>query len=152
MQKQDVHLSKEQESHSFLNISCCTAPLTIASALLICTYSVPHRLAQGGNANIMYIFCSCARPPLPCLVLHQELLMSYCPLVERLGFDENFMDVTKMVDARLAETQVSNNLSFKGHVYNHFSKSHLFPWCVAVHLRHLAHGQQEMSCETSQDA
>ncbi|XP_030272377.1 DNA polymerase iota isoform X2 [Sparus aurata] len=50
-----------------------------------------------------------------------ELLMSYCPLVERLGFDENFMDVTKMVDARLAETQVSNNLSFKGHVYNHFS-------------------------------
>lgn len=77
--------------------------------------------------------------------------MSYCPLVERLGFDENFMDVTKMVEARLAETQASNNLSFKGHVYNHLSKSHLFPWCVAVHLRHLAHGKQEMSCETSQD-
>ncbi|XP_036955092.1 DNA polymerase iota isoform X2 [Acanthopagrus latus] len=50
-----------------------------------------------------------------------ELLMSYCPLVERLGFDENFMDVTKMVEARLEETQVSNNFSFKGHVYNHFS-------------------------------
>ncbi|XP_040897565.1 DNA polymerase iota isoform X2 [Toxotes jaculatrix] len=46
-----------------------------------------------------------------------ELLMSYCPLVERLGFDENFMDVTEM------------------HI------------CV-----HLAHGNWEMSCETSQAA
>ncbi|KAM9359855.1 DNA polymerase iota [Symphorus nematophorus] len=50
-----------------------------------------------------------------------ELLMSYCPLVERLGFDENFMDITKMIEARLAETSESNNLPFKGHVYNHFS-------------------------------
>ncbi|XP_054466614.1 DNA polymerase iota isoform X1 [Anoplopoma fimbria] len=50
-----------------------------------------------------------------------ELLMSYCPLVERLGFDENFMDVTKMVDRRLAETPESDSLSFKGHVYNHCS-------------------------------
>ncbi|XP_068576890.1 DNA polymerase iota [Cebidichthys violaceus] len=50
-----------------------------------------------------------------------ELLMSYCPLVERLGFDENFMDITKMVERRLAETPESNNFSFKGHVYNHLS-------------------------------
>ncbi|XP_070760665.1 DNA polymerase iota [Enoplosus armatus] len=54
-----------------------------------------------------------------------ELLMSYCPLVERLGFDENFMDVTKMVERRLAQTPEANNFSFKGHVYNHLSKSHL---------------------------
>ncbi|XP_037632611.1 DNA polymerase iota isoform X1 [Sebastes umbrosus] len=50
-----------------------------------------------------------------------ELLMSYCPLVERLGFDENFMDVTKMVERRLAETPESNNFSFKGHIYNHLT-------------------------------
>ncbi|KAM6944978.1 DNA polymerase iota [Lycodopsis pacificus] len=50
-----------------------------------------------------------------------ELLMSYCPLVERLGFDENFMDITKMVERKLAETTESNNFSFKGHVYNHLS-------------------------------
>ncbi|XP_042343655.1 DNA polymerase iota [Plectropomus leopardus] len=50
-----------------------------------------------------------------------ELLMSYCPLVERLGFDENFMDITKMVEQRLAQTPDSYNFSFKGHVYNHFS-------------------------------
>ncbi|XP_059192229.1 DNA polymerase iota [Centropristis striata] len=50
-----------------------------------------------------------------------ELLMSYCPLVERLGFDENFMDVTKMVESRLAQTPESHKLSFKGHVYNHSS-------------------------------
>nr|XP_020444050.1 DNA polymerase iota isoform X2 [Monopterus albus] len=47
-----------------------------------------------------------------------ELLISYCPLVERLGFDENFMDVTEMVERRLAQTLESNTFSFKGHVYN----------------------------------
>lgn len=67
------------------------------------------------------------------LVLHPELLVSFCPLVERLGFDENFMDITKMVERRLAETPASNRFSFKGHVYNHRSESHL---CVAVHLAH----------------
>nr|XP_033475415.1 DNA polymerase iota [Epinephelus lanceolatus] len=50
-----------------------------------------------------------------------ELLMSYSPLVERLGFDENFMDITKMVEQRLAQTPESSSFSFKGHVYNHFS-------------------------------
>ncbi|KAM8886071.1 DNA polymerase iota isoform 2-T2 [Spinachia spinachia] len=50
-----------------------------------------------------------------------ELLVSFCPLVERLGFDENFMDITKMVERRLAETPPSNRFSFKGHVYNHLS-------------------------------
>ncbi|XP_040050898.2 DNA polymerase iota isoform X1 [Gasterosteus aculeatus] len=50
-----------------------------------------------------------------------ELLVSFCPLVERLGFDENFMDITKMVERRLAETPASNRFSFKGHVYNHRS-------------------------------
>ncbi|XP_044185835.1 DNA polymerase iota isoform X1 [Thunnus albacares] len=48
-----------------------------------------------------------------------ELLLSYCPLVERLGFDENYMDVTEMVETRLTQTVESNNYSFKGHVYNH---------------------------------
>ncbi|XP_034398233.1 DNA polymerase iota isoform X2 [Cyclopterus lumpus] len=50
-----------------------------------------------------------------------ELLTSYCPLVERLGFDENFMDITKMVERRLAETPESYNFSFQGHVYNRLS-------------------------------
>ncbi|XP_028269213.1 DNA polymerase iota isoform X2 [Parambassis ranga] len=50
-----------------------------------------------------------------------ELLMSYCPLVERLGFDENFMDITEMVESRLAQTTESNSFSFKGHVYSHTS-------------------------------
>ncbi|KAK7934341.1 hypothetical protein WMY93_005237 [Mugilogobius chulae] len=44
-----------------------------------------------------------------------ELLVSYCPLVERLGFDENFMDITDLVENRL---QQSETCSFKGHVYN----------------------------------
>ncbi|XP_039477170.1 DNA polymerase iota isoform X4 [Oreochromis aureus] len=48
-----------------------------------------------------------------------ELLMSYCPLVERLGFDENFMDVTEMVEQRLAQTVKFEDFSYKGHVYNH---------------------------------
>ncbi|KAM9394527.1 LOW QUALITY PROTEIN: DNA polymerase iota-like [Pholidichthys leucotaenia] len=50
-----------------------------------------------------------------------ELLMSYCPLVERLGFDENFMDITEMVERRLAQTTESDSFSFKGHIYNQSS-------------------------------
>ncbi|CAL8248161.1 unnamed protein product [Merluccius merluccius] len=44
-----------------------------------------------------------------------ELLTSYCPLVERLGFDENYVDVTEMVERRLTQT---NCFSFQGHIYN----------------------------------
>ncbi|XP_071402360.1 DNA polymerase iota [Centroberyx affinis] len=50
-----------------------------------------------------------------------ELLMSYCPSVERLGFDENFMDVTEMVERRLTHTPKSDGYSFEGHVYNRVS-------------------------------
>lgn len=50
--------------------------------------------------------------------LAPELLMSHCPMVERLGFDENFMDVTEMVEKRLQETHISD-LTFGGHVYKH---------------------------------
>ncbi|KAI7813232.1 DNA polymerase iota [Triplophysa rosa] len=49
-----------------------------------------------------------------------ELLMSYCPMVERLGFDENFMDVTEMVEKRRQEIHVSD-LTFSGHIYKHES-------------------------------
>ncbi|MCJ8746598.1 hypothetical protein PDJAM_G00143660 [Pangasius djambal] len=47
-----------------------------------------------------------------------ELLMSYCPLVERLGLDENFVDVTEMVESRRRNMDVSE-LSFVGHIYGH---------------------------------
>ncbi|XP_011477067.1 DNA polymerase iota isoform X1 [Oryzias latipes] len=47
-----------------------------------------------------------------------ELLSSFCPLVERLGFDENFMDVTEMVERRMKETPPPEGYSFSGHVYN----------------------------------
>ncbi|XP_054628308.1 DNA polymerase iota isoform X3 [Dunckerocampus dactyliophorus] len=46
-----------------------------------------------------------------------DLLLSFCPLVERLGFDENYVDITEMIARRLARTPQAN-LSFKGHVYN----------------------------------
>lgn len=51
-----------------------------------------------------------------------ELLMSYCPLVERLGFDENFMDITELVEKRQREENEPTEYSFKGHVYNHDSE------------------------------
>ncbi|XP_054895218.1 DNA polymerase iota [Poeciliopsis prolifica] len=50
-----------------------------------------------------------------------DLLLSYCPLVERLGFDENFVDVTEMVEQRLAGMSETDSLSFKGNVFNHSS-------------------------------
>ncbi|XP_067084631.1 DNA polymerase iota isoform X1 [Osmerus mordax] len=48
-----------------------------------------------------------------------ELLTSYCPLVERLGFDENFMDITELVEKKLTQGNEATEFSFKGHVYNH---------------------------------
>ncbi|XP_072290074.1 DNA polymerase iota [Eucyclogobius newberryi] len=73
-----------------------------------------------------------------------ELLVSFCLLVERLGFDENFMDITKIVEGRLQQTKTC---SFKGHVYNNsFSedKARTYPWLavgshVAAELREAIH-------------
>ncbi|XP_033829233.1 DNA polymerase iota [Periophthalmus magnuspinnatus] len=75
-----------------------------------------------------------------------ELLVSYCPLVERLGFDENFMDITEMVERRL---QQSKTCSFKGHVYsNNVSevKARIYPWLaigshIAAELREAIHSK-----------
>ncbi|XP_020774326.1 DNA polymerase iota isoform X3 [Boleophthalmus pectinirostris] len=75
-----------------------------------------------------------------------ELLASYCPLVERLGFDENFMDITEMVERRL---QQSKTCSFKGHVYNNSvseDKARIYPWLaigshIAAELREAIHSK-----------
>uniref|UniRef100_A0A8C4UT28 DNA polymerase iota n=1 Tax=Falco tinnunculus TaxID=100819 RepID=A0A8C4UT28_FALTI len=49
-----------------------------------------------------------------------ELLGEFCPLVERLGFDENFVDITEIVEERVNQLQQSgcSRLSVSGHVYN----------------------------------
>ncbi|NXE15307.1 POLI polymerase, partial [Lophotis ruficrista] len=49
-----------------------------------------------------------------------ELLGEFCPLVERLGFDENFVDITEIVEKRLNRLQQSgcSRLRVSGHVYN----------------------------------
>ncbi|XP_077376914.1 DNA polymerase iota isoform X2 [Festucalex cinctus] len=49
-----------------------------------------------------------------------DLLLSFCPLVERLGFDENFVDITEMIEKRLPCT---TEFSFKGHVYSTSSEA-----------------------------
>ncbi|MEE6457869.1 hypothetical protein FKM82_000076 [Ascaphus truei] len=49
------------------------------------------------------------------------LLEEFSPRVERLGFDENFIDITELVDKRIQEEQQSNikvEVSVSGHVYN----------------------------------
>ncbi|KAM5222319.1 DNA polymerase iota [Ctenodactylus gundi] len=49
-----------------------------------------------------------------------ELLEEFTPLVERLGFDENFLDVTEMVEKRLQQLQSDefSAVRVSGHVYN----------------------------------
>ncbi|KAM3938245.1 DNA polymerase iota [Leptodactylus fuscus] len=46
------------------------------------------------------------------------LLEEFSPQVERLGFDENFIDVTELVDKRLRDPQGDNAMEVSGHVYN----------------------------------
>ncbi|XP_075302597.1 DNA polymerase iota-like [Opisthocomus hoazin] len=50
-----------------------------------------------------------------------ELLGEFSPLVERLGFDENFVDITEMVEKRLNQLQQSGccRVCVSGHVYKH---------------------------------
>ncbi|KAM4808371.1 DNA polymerase iota [Rhinophrynus dorsalis] len=50
-----------------------------------------------------------------------ELLEEFSPKVERLGFDENFIDVTELVDKKLHQEYQSNinqEALVSGHVYN----------------------------------
>ncbi|KAM6109971.1 DNA polymerase iota [Phoenicopterus ruber ruber] len=49
-----------------------------------------------------------------------ELLGEFCPLVERLGFDENFVDITEIVEKRQNQLQQSgcSRVCVSGHVYN----------------------------------
>uniref|UniRef100_A0A8C3YM67 DNA polymerase iota n=1 Tax=Catagonus wagneri TaxID=51154 RepID=A0A8C3YM67_9CETA len=48
-----------------------------------------------------------------------ELLEEFSPLVERLGFDENFVDLTEMVEKRLEQFQSDelSTVTVSGHVY-----------------------------------
>ncbi|XP_036274802.1 DNA polymerase iota isoform X1 [Pipistrellus kuhlii] len=49
-----------------------------------------------------------------------ELLEEFSPVVERLGFDENFVDLTEMVEKRLQQLPSDDlsALTVSGHVYN----------------------------------
>ncbi|GAB1301849.1 DNA polymerase iota [Apodemus speciosus] len=52
-----------------------------------------------------------------------ELLEEFSPLVERLGFDENFVDLTEMVEKRLQQLPSDEvpSVTVSGHVYNNQS-------------------------------
>ncbi|XP_052011663.1 DNA polymerase iota isoform X2 [Apodemus sylvaticus] len=52
-----------------------------------------------------------------------ELLEEFSPLVERLGFDENFVDLTEMVEKRLQQLPSDDvpSVTMFGHVYNNQS-------------------------------
>ncbi|XP_004683969.2 PREDICTED: DNA polymerase iota [Condylura cristata] len=52
-----------------------------------------------------------------------ELLEEFSPVVERLGFDENFVDLTEMVEKRLQQFPSSelSAITVLGHVYNNQS-------------------------------
>lgn len=54
-----------------------------------------------------------------------ELLEEFSPVVERLGFDENFVDLTEMVEKRRQQLQSDqlSALTVCGHVYNDQCKS-----------------------------
>ena len=56
--------------------------------------------------------------------LFAALLEGFTPLVERLGFDENFVDITEMVELRLEQGKKEDfsKISVSGHVYNNQSK------------------------------
>ncbi|XP_053405434.1 DNA polymerase iota-like isoform X2 [Mercenaria mercenaria] len=65
-------------------------------------------------------------------------LQKYCPLVERLGFDENFLDITELVNDRINYQSVRCPTDMKGHVY--MSDSHAKGTCTCGCRERLAVG------------
>lgn len=53
-----------------------------------------------------------------------EFLQKYTPCVERLGFDENFIDASELVDMRLQDGAYKEE--FVGHVYHENCEGSLF--------------------------
>lgn len=49
--------------------------------------------------------------------VHSLLTRKFTPLVERLGMDENFLDVTELVSSRLL-SDPSQDRNYSGHLYN----------------------------------
>ncbi|XP_010221290.1 PREDICTED: DNA polymerase iota, partial [Tinamus guttatus] len=68
-----------------------------------------------------------------------DLLEEFCPLVERLGFDENFVDITEIVEKRLKRLQQSgcSTVCVSGHIYNNQALDFQDP----VHVRLLLGSQ-----------
>lgn len=54
------------------------------------------------------------------MLFQLELLEEFSPAVERLGFDENFVDLTEMVEKRLQQLPSDEvpSVTVSGHVYN----------------------------------
>jgi len=48
--------------------------------------------------------------------VHDLLTRKFTPMVERLGMDENFLDVTELVSSRLLSD--SEDREYSGHLYN----------------------------------
>ncbi|XP_063245336.1 DNA polymerase iota isoform X2 [Prinia subflava] len=60
-----------------------------------------------------------------------ELLGEFCPLVERLGFDENFLDITELVEKKFQELEPNSQIPIFGHVYKEEAVNFQDP----VHIR-----------------
>ncbi|XP_033613389.1 DNA polymerase iota isoform X7 [Fukomys damarensis] len=76
-----------------------------------------------------------------------ELLGEFTPLVERLGFDENFVDLTQIVEKRLQQLQ-SDDLSavtMSGHVYNNQCIGYKTAKCLEALGIHTVHELQTFS-------
>ncbi|XP_037949439.1 DNA polymerase iota-like [Teleopsis dalmanni] len=54
-----------------------------------------------------------------------EVLLNYTPLVEKLGFDENFMDVSALVQTRQQQTQQLNSAEHSANSENVFESSNV---------------------------
>ena len=66
-----------------------------------------------------------------------ELLEEFSPLVERLGFDENFVDLTEMVEKRLQQLPSDDvpSVTMFGHVYNNQCECFLRVLSVTVSVQ-----------------
>ncbi|XP_013366274.1 PREDICTED: DNA polymerase iota isoform X2 [Chinchilla lanigera] len=76
-----------------------------------------------------------------------ELLGEFTPLVERLGFDENFVDLTEMVEKRLQQLQSDElpAVTVSGHVYSNKCIGYKTAKCLEALGIHSVHDLQTFS-------
>ncbi|XP_077989165.1 DNA polymerase iota-like [Glandiceps talaboti] len=71
-----------------------------------------------------------------------DFLQQYTPLVERLGFDENFLDITELIQTKIQSMNSDKRPKFMGHCYGYQQDEDVSALCTCGCYERLMVGSQ----------